>query len=49
VGEVGLMGEVRKVGGLDKRVREAKKLGYKVASAESGKMVGGAISKLLLS
>jgi len=47
VGEVGLMGEVRKVTGLDKRVKEAKKLGYKVASAESGKSVAAAIKKLL--
>ncbi|MDP1743425.1 MAG: DNA repair protein RadA [Candidatus Amesbacteria bacterium] len=47
VGEVGLMGEVRKVTGLDKRIKEAKKLGYRVASAESGKSVSSAISKLL--
>ena len=47
VGEVGLLGEVRKVGGLDKRIKEAKKLGYRVASAESGKSVSAAINKLL--
>jgi len=47
VGEVGLLGEVRKVQGLDKRVKEAKKLGYNVASAESGKSVSAAIKKLL--
>lgn len=47
VGEVGLIGEVRKVTGLDKRVKEAKKLGYRVASAESGKSVTAAIAKLL--
>lgn len=47
VGEVGLLGEVRKVGGLEKRVKEAKKLGYRVASAESGKSVAAAIGKLL--
>ena len=47
VGEVGLLGEVRKVAGLDLRVREAKKMGYRVASAESGKDVGAAIKKLL--
>ncbi len=47
VGEVGLLGEVRKVGGLEKRVKEAKKLGYRVASAESGKSVAAAIKKLL--
>ena len=49
VGEVGLLGEVRKVGGLDKRIKEAKKLGYRVASAESGKSVSAAINKLLTS
>ena len=47
VGEVGLLGEVRKVAGLDRRVKEAKKLGYRVASAESGKSVSSAIKKLL--
>ncbi|OGC92604.1 DNA repair protein RadA [Candidatus Amesbacteria bacterium RIFCSPHIGHO2_01_FULL_48_32b] len=47
VGEVGLLGGVRKVGGLERRVREAKKLGYRVASAESGKSVEAAIKKLL--
>jgi DNA repair protein RadA/Sms len=47
VGEVGLLGEVRKVQELDKRVKEAKKLGYRVASAESGKSVAAAIHKLL--
>jgi DNA repair protein RadA/Sms len=47
VGEVGLLGEVRKVSSLDRRIREAKKLGYRVASAESGKSVSAAIKKLL--
>lgn len=47
VGEVGLLGEVRSVQGLDQRVKEAKKLGYKVASAGSGKSVSAAIKKLL--
>ena len=47
VGEVGLLGEVRKVAGLDKRIKEAKKLGYRVASAESGRSVSAAIKKLL--
>ena len=47
VGEVGLLGEVRKVQGIEKRVKEAKKLGYRVASAESGKSVAAAIKKLL--
>jgi DNA repair protein RadA/Sms len=48
VGEVGLLGEVRKVQGLDRRIKEAKRLGYKVASAESGKSVAAAIKKLLV-
>jgi DNA repair protein RadA/Sms len=47
VGEVGLLGEVRKVSGLEKRIKEAKKLGYRVASAESGKDVNAAIAKLV--
>ncbi len=47
VGEVGLLGEVRKVQGLDRRVKEAKKLGYRVASAESGRSVAAALKKLL--
>jgi DNA repair protein RadA/Sms len=47
VGEVGLLGEVRKVANLEKRIKEAKKLGYRVASAESGKSVSSAITKLL--
>lgn len=48
VGEVGLLGEVRKITGLDRRVKEAKKLGYRVASAESGKSVAAAIKKLMI-
>ncbi len=47
VGEVGLMGEVRKVADLEKRIKEAKKLGYKVASAVPGKMVGEAVKRLI--
>ena len=47
VGEVGLLGEVRKITSLEKRIKEAKKLGYRVASAESGKSVSSAIEKLL--
>lgn len=47
VGEVGLLGEVRKISSLEKRIKEAKKLGYRVASAESGKSVSSAIEKLL--
>jgi DNA repair protein RadA/Sms len=47
LGEVGLLSEVRKVAGLDLRIKEAKKLGFRVASAESGKDVSMAIQKLL--
>lgn len=47
LGEVGLLSEVRKVAGLDLRIKEAKKLGFRVASAESGKDVSMAIRKLL--
>lgn len=47
VGEVGLLGEVRKVTSLDRRVKEAKKMGFRVAWAESGKDVASAIQRLL--
>ncbi len=47
VGEIGLLGEVRRVSALDKRVKEAKKMGYRVASAESGRTLEAAIKKLL--
>jgi len=47
VGEVGLLGEVRRVIGLEQRIKEAKKLGYRMVSAESGKSVAAAIKKLL--
>ena len=36
-GEVGLSGEIRSVTGIDKRVAEAKKLGFKVAIAPASK------------
>lgn len=40
VGEVGLLGEIRKVSGLDKRIREAKKLGFTkiITGGEFGKL-----------
>ncbi len=41
VGEVGLLGEIRKVSFLDKRIREAKKLGY-------GRVIGPNQTKTLL-
>ncbi len=38
IAEIGLLGELRKVGGLDKRIREAKKLGFsKVITAQEYK------------
>lgn len=49
VGEVGLLGEVRGVRGLDKRVSEAKKLGFKnIISSENAKSLSQAV-KLALS
>ena len=47
VGHIGLLSKVRKVSGVDKLIKEAKKLGYRVASAESGKSLSAAIKKLL--
>jgi DNA repair protein RadA/Sms len=42
IGEVGLLGEVRRVRGLEKRTKEAKKLGFeKVYSADNLKNLSG--------
>lgn len=42
IGEVGLLGEVRRVRGLEKRIKEAKKLGFeKVYSADNLKNLSG--------
>lgn len=42
IGEVGLLGEVRSIRGLDKRAKEAKKLGFeKVISTNNLKNLGG--------
>lgn len=47
VGEVGLLGELRLVRGLDKRINEAKKLGFvNVISSESSKSLSGVASWL---
>lgn len=44
-GEIGLLGEVRRVVGLEKRVKEAKRLGYKtVVSAQAIKSVNQLLS-----
>lgn len=48
VGEVGLLGEIREVVAEEKRIREAKRLGFTVAiSSKDYKYVGEAIKKLL--
>lgn len=48
IGEVGLLGEVRPVRGLSKRVSESKQLGYpNVISPENVKSVSQALTKLL--
>jgi DNA repair protein RadA/Sms len=44
IGEVGLLGEIRPVRGLEKRTKEAKKLGFnKIISPESSKNLGQAV------
>jgi DNA repair protein RadA/Sms len=46
IGEVGLLGEVRSVRGLEKRIKEAKKLGFeKVFSSQNLKNLGGLFKK----
>ena len=47
IAEVGLLGELRKVQALDKRVKQAKKLGFKhIISAETNRSLGEAIKQL---
>lgn len=47
IGEVGLLGDIRKVVNQDKRVKEAKRLGYKnVISYKSDKYISSIISKI---
>ncbi len=47
IGEVGLLGELRSVRGLDKRVTEAKNLGYtNVISTEKIKSLSDAIKAI---
>jgi len=47
IGEVGLLGEIRSVGQLGKRINEAKKLGFKEAiTPEKYHSLGGVIKKL---
>ena len=40
IGEVGLGGEIRSVGHIDKRIQEAEKLGFKTAIIPSGNSKG---------
>lgn len=48
IGEVGLLGEIRGVTGLDKRVKEAQKLGYKkVITAKTNKNIGSVIESIV--
>lgn len=48
VGEVGLLGDIRKVVAEEKRVKEAKRLGYKnIVSSKSVKYVKSAISRFV--
>ena len=47
IGEVGLLGDVRSVTRQQKRVKDAKKMGYKNVISSEDKNVGDAIKKLL--
>ena len=48
IGEVGLLGEIRRVGQLEKRIKEAKKLGFKKAiTPENYHAVDAVIHKVL--
>jgi DNA repair protein RadA/Sms len=40
IGEVGLGGEIRSVGHIEKRIQEAQKLGFKSAIIPSGNLKG---------
>lgn len=47
VAEVGLLGELRNVGGLEKRLKEAKKLGFeKILTAKTHRSIGEVLSLL---
>jgi DNA repair protein RadA/Sms len=48
VGEVGLLGEIRRVNFLEKRIKEAKRLGFaQTVSAEDYRYIGQAVKELL--
>jgi DNA repair protein RadA/Sms len=46
VGEVGLLGELRPVAGLDRRLREAARLGFERAIVPAGRQAGGTVDGL---
>lgn len=47
IGEIGLLGEIRVISGLDKRIREAEKLGYKnIISAKTKKTLREVIESM---
>ena len=49
MGEVGLLGEVRQVRGMEKRIAEAKKLGFsKIISPENAKNLAQAVRLALV-
>src|SRR5262249_59805437 len=48
IGEVGLLGELRQVSGLDRRLREAARLGFERAIVPSGRRAEGAVHGLPL-
>jgi len=48
IGEIGLLGEIRSVGGLEKRIKEAKRMGFvQVVSAKEHKVLRTVIKELL--
>jgi DNA repair protein RadA/Sms len=48
VGEVGLLGELRAVSGLDRRLREAARLGFERAIVPAGRLVGANVDGILV-
>jgi len=48
IGEIGLLGEIRRVGGLEKRIKESKRLGFtKVVSANDSSSLRETVRELL--
>ena len=48
VGEVGLLGELRPVSGLDRRLREAARLGFERAIVPAGRLVGSSVDGIIV-